>query len=129
MSTGSESSMAVSKPPMLALLTNGGSSSTPSWTVSDAGYQANEELIDVLSCQKVTADGNGGVSVQGSSGSPQVLMPTSALNKSGSICAEDATGGQASAAQGWIERAAESLPIAAALLLAGWAAQSSLVIL
>ncbi|KAI0655767.1 glycoside hydrolase family 13 protein [Cubamyces menziesii] len=129
LSTGSESSMAVSKPPMLALLTNGGSSSTPSWTVPDAGYQANEELIDVLSCKMVTADANGGVNVQGSGGSPQVLVPTSALSKSGSTCAEDATGGQASAARGWVERAAESVPIVAALLLAGWAAQSSLVIL
>ena len=121
--------MAVSKPPMLALLTNGGSSSTPSWTVPDAGYQANEELIDVLSCKMVTADAKGGVNVQGSGGSPQVLVPTSALSKSGSTCAEDATGGQASAARGWVERAAESVPIVAALLLAGWAAQSSLVIL
>ncbi|KAI8992740.1 glycoside hydrolase family 13 protein [Trametes punicea] len=127
--SGSESTMAVYKPPMLALLTNGGSSSSPSWTVPDAGYQGNEELVDVLTCNKLNADTNGGVSVQGSGGNPQVLMPTSSLSKSGSVCSNAATGGQASSARGWFGGAADSLPIVTAFLLAGWAAQCSLVII
>ncbi|KAI0776563.1 glycoside hydrolase family 13 protein [Trametes elegans] len=125
-STGSESTFAVSKPPLLALLTNGGSSSSPSWKVSDVGYQANEELIDVLSCNKVTADGNGAVTVQGSGGNPQVLLPTSALSKAGSACGQ--LGNQSSSARGWIDSTANSLPVVAALVLAMWAAQSSLVL-
>ncbi|KAJ3010973.1 hypothetical protein NUW54_g2318 [Trametes sanguinea] len=128
LSSGSESTLAVSKPPMLALLTNGGSSSNPSWSVPSAGFSANEELVDVLTCSKLNADSNGGVSVQGSAGSPQVLMPVSSLSKSGNVCSSLATGGQASSARGWFGGAVESLPLIAAFLLAGWAAQSSLII-
>ncbi|KAI0365853.1 glycoside hydrolase family 13 protein [Pilatotrama ljubarskyi] len=126
--TGSESTMAISKPPMLTLLTNGGSSSSPSWSVVDAGFQANEELVDVLTCSKMNADGNGGVTVQGSGGNPQVLMPTSALSKAGTACSNLATGGQASSANSWIGDAANSLPVVAALVLAAWASQSSLIL-
>ena len=64
--------MAISKPPMLTLLTNGGSSSSPSWTITDAIYQPNEELVDILTCNKVNADSKGGVAVKGSGGNPQV---------------------------------------------------------
>ncbi|OSC98372.1 glycoside hydrolase family 13 protein [Trametes coccinea BRFM310] len=129
LSSGSESTLAVSKPPMLALLTNGGSSSSPSWSVPSAGFIANEELVDVLTCNKLNADSNGGVSVQGSGGSPQVLMPVSSLSKSGNVCSDLATGGQASSARGWFGGAAESLPLIAAFLFASWAAQSSLIII
>ena len=59
---------------MLALLSNGGSSSTPSWDVPEAGYEPNEELVDVVSCTRISADSNGGVSVQGSDGNPQVCL-------------------------------------------------------
>ncbi|PSR70436.1 hypothetical protein PHLCEN_2v13687 [Hermanssonia centrifuga] len=90
-------SMAVSKPPMLALLSNKGSSSSPEWTVASAGFSPNEQLVDVLTCSSVTADSNGGITVQGSGGMPQVLMPISALSKSGTVCPKVATG-QASSA-------------------------------
>lgn len=141
--------MAILKPPMLALLSNGGSSSTPKWTVSDAGFQANEELVDVLTCTKMNADSNGGVTVQGSGGSPQVrstiplccaysgidmtgctqvLIPTSALSTAGTTCSSLATVTQTSSARGWVDGAADSLPVLAALVLAVWAAQSSLVL-
>lgn len=62
----------MSKPPLLALLTNGGASSTPSWTVSKAGYTASESLIDTLTCNTYTADSSGGVSITGSQGAPVV---------------------------------------------------------
>ncbi|EIW57027.1 glycoside hydrolase family 13 protein [Trametes versicolor FP-101664 SS1] len=127
-SSGSDSTMAILKPPMLALLSNGGSSSTPKWTVSDAGFQANEELVDVLTCTKMNADSNGGVTVQGSGGSPQVLIPTSALSTAGTTCSSLATVTQTSSARGWVDGAADSLPVLAALVLAVWAAQSSLVL-
>ncbi|KAI0753794.1 glycoside hydrolase superfamily [Fomes fomentarius] len=81
--TPSGSTLAVSKPPLLALLTNGGSSSSPKWDVPEAGYKPNEELVDIISCSKVTADANGGVSATGSGGSPQVLLPASALGDAG----------------------------------------------
>ena len=49
-----------------------------SWSVPSAGYTANEALIDVLTCNTVTADGSGGVSAQSAGGMPQVLVPASA---------------------------------------------------
>ncbi len=101
---------------MLALLSNKGSSSSPEWTVASAGFSPNEQLVDVLTCSSVTADSNGGITVQGSGGMPQVsgnllhtqlwfvlmllvqvLMPISALSKSGTVCPKVATG-QASSA-------------------------------
>ncbi|EKM52807.1 glycoside hydrolase family 13 protein [Phanerochaete carnosa HHB-10118-sp] len=88
----SASQIVASKPPLLALLTNQGSSSSPQWTVSSAGYQPNEDLVDVVSCTKVTADSNGGVSATAQGGNPMVLVPASALNKSGSVCQSLATG-------------------------------------
>ncbi|GJE95538.1 glycoside hydrolase family 13 protein [Phanerochaete sordida] len=84
--------LAVSKPPLLALLSNQGSSSSPQWSVASAGYKANEDLVDVVSCTKVTADSNGGVSTTAQSGKPVVLVPASALPKSGSVCQSLATG-------------------------------------
>ncbi|PCH42776.1 glycoside hydrolase family 13 protein [Wolfiporia cocos MD-104 SS10] len=68
----SQNTLVVSKPPMLTLLTNGGSASTPSWSVPDVGYAGDEDLIDALSCDTMKADKDGGVSVQGSGGMPQV---------------------------------------------------------
>jgi alpha-amylase len=68
----SQSSLVISKAPLVALLTNEGGSSTPTWTVSNAGFSANEEVWDVLTCTKYTADGSGSLSVTGSSGKPQV---------------------------------------------------------
>lgn len=82
----SESSIIASKPPLVALLTNQGNSSTPTWSVSGVGFSANEEVYDVLSCTKYTADGNGALTVTGSSGQPQVLLPTSALTAAGRTC-------------------------------------------
>ncbi|THH31734.1 hypothetical protein EUX98_g2466 [Antrodiella citrinella] len=68
--------LAVQKPGVLALLANGGNSSTPQWTVPNAGFKANEVLMDIVACTTVTADGNGGVTVTGSGGMPLILMPT-----------------------------------------------------
>lgn len=66
------STISLTKPGMLALLTNVGASGSASWTEPNAGFSANEALIDVLSCNAVTADGNGGVTTTASGGLPQV---------------------------------------------------------
>ena len=54
--------------------------------------------LAACSDDSATADGNGGLSVNGSQGNPQVLLPASALNKSGSLCPNLATGAQKSSA-------------------------------
>jgi len=79
----SNNSLAISKPPMLALLSNAGNTSTPSWNISDAGYDANQQLVDVLSCNSVQADGSGAVTVTSTNGDPVVLLPNSMLVGSG----------------------------------------------
>ncbi|RDX40957.1 glycoside hydrolase family 13 protein [Lentinus brumalis] len=114
----SESTLAVSKPPLLALLTNVGNISTAAttWNVPDAGYPANEVLVDVLTCNKVTADKSGGVLVHASSGEPQVLLPTSALSASGSICSNLAAQGQSSSALRNVVASALPVGIAVALV-------------
>ncbi|KAH9914300.1 glycoside hydrolase superfamily [Fomitopsis serialis] len=73
--------LAVSKYPMLSLLTNVGASGTPAWDVSSGtGYSSGTELIDVLTCTTYTAGSGGSVSVTGSGGNPVILLPTSAFN-------------------------------------------------
>ncbi|KAH9999621.1 glycoside hydrolase family 13 protein [Russula compacta] len=58
-------SMAVFKPPMLGLFTNVGSESPQgvTWKV-DAVFSPNELLVDVLTCAKIAADAQGGVTAQ-----------------------------------------------------------------
>lgn len=67
--------LAVSKYPLLSLLTNVGASGTPAWDVSsDTGYDEGTELIDALTCTTYTAGSSGSVSVTGSSGDPVVSV-------------------------------------------------------
>ena len=92
-------SMAVSKPPILALFTNIGSDSLQSttWHV-DAVFSPNELLVDVLTCTKVLADAQGGVTVPCAYGMPQVLMPAASLRQGGMVCPSIATGTRAKSA-------------------------------
>ncbi|KAI0250972.1 glycoside hydrolase family 13 protein [Lactifluus subvellereus] len=92
-------SMAVSKPPMLALYTNIGSESPRSitWHV-DAVFSPSELLVDVLTCTKVLADAQGGVTVPCAYGMPQVLMPAASLRQGGMVCPSIATGMRAKSA-------------------------------
>ena len=83
-----ESTFAISKPPMLALLTNQGSGGSPVWDVPDAGFGAGETVVDVLTCATFNADAHGGVTVTGSAGAPVVLLPQSVVSTSGGkLCA------------------------------------------
>jgi len=88
----SSSTLAISKPPLLTLLTNGGNSSSVSWTVPDAMFKGGEALVEVLTCNTMSANQKGGLSVNGNQGMPQVIMPASALSKTGPLCANVATG-------------------------------------
>ncbi|KAL1673620.1 glycoside hydrolase family 13 protein [Schizophyllum commune] len=83
--------MAVSKPPLLGLFTNVGMSGDASWSV-DGAYDANEELVDVLSCMVINADGSGKVSASSSGGLPQVLIPTKYLSSDSGVCQDQAGG-------------------------------------
>ena len=83
--------MAVSKPPLLGLFTNVGMSGDASWSV-DGAYDANEELVDVLSCMVINADGSGKVSASSSGGLPQVLIPTKYLSSDAGVCQDQAGG-------------------------------------
>ena len=80
------STVAVSKPPMTALLTNQGGGASPWWNVPSAGYKPGAQLGDVLSCRTVTADKAGGVAVAGSAGQPMVLLPVEVVRRSGTVC-------------------------------------------
>ncbi|PIL26375.1 ATP-binding cassette transporter [Ganoderma sinense ZZ0214-1] len=89
----SQHTVAVSKPPLLALLSNLGNTSTPNWNVPGAGYKPGETLVDVLTCNKVVADDKGGVLVTGKAGNPQILLPVTALDPKGRMCSNMATPG------------------------------------
>lgn len=84
----SETALAVSKPPMLALFTNVGAGSTASWNVAKSGYSGNTELIDVLSCTVITTSSDGGLITNTTDGSPRVYLPLSALSASNKICVD-----------------------------------------
>ena len=71
----SASQLAVAKGPMLALLTNAGGSSSPSWSIPSTNYTKGEELIDALSCTTTKAGENGAVSWTSASGMPAVRPP------------------------------------------------------
>ena len=70
----SANTLVVSKPPMLALLSNIGSQQTSSvrWNVTRPVFRGGEQLVDVLTCREFLAGENGGVSVQSDGGMPKV---------------------------------------------------------
>ncbi|KIK65915.1 glycoside hydrolase family 13 protein [Collybiopsis luxurians FD-317 M1] len=84
------STLAVSKPPFLTLLTNGGSSSSAKWSIPSSAklFSGSESLMDVLTCNTVSTSSDGSLSVTADSGLPQVLMPASS---SGSLCKSQST--------------------------------------
>ncbi|KAJ6608858.1 glycoside hydrolase superfamily [Mycena sp. CBHHK59/15] len=55
------STLMLSKPPLLTLLTNVGASATtqPTWSIPAGLYAANTTLVDVLACTALTVDGTG----------------------------------------------------------------------
>jgi alpha-amylase len=89
----SENTLAVSKPPMLALFTNLGASGAVSWKVPKSGYSGNTRLIDVLSCTVVTTNSDGSLATNTTNGLPQVYVPVSALSASNKICVDHLSAG------------------------------------
>lgn len=83
-SGGGNGTVALLKPPMLALLSNSGNTSTPEWTISgsETGFAPGTTLVDVLTCDVVVTGEDGGVSTRSDKGLPLVLLPQSALASS-----------------------------------------------
>ena len=77
----SPSLLAVWKPPLLALLTNIGSTATspPIWKIPASAklFKSKEEVVDILTCVVFTADDNGGLSIIAEGGLPKILLPAS----------------------------------------------------
>ena len=82
----SETTLAVSKPPMLALFTNVGAGGAGSWNIAKSGYSGNTQLIDVLSCTTATTNSDGGLTANTTNGLPQIYLPLSSLSASNKIC-------------------------------------------
>ena len=93
----SETTLAVSKSPMLALFTNVGAGGSISWKVPKSGYSGNTRLVDVLSCTVVTTNSDGSLSANTTNGLPQVYLPVSALSASNKICAQQLGDGNSAA--------------------------------
>jgi alpha-amylase len=77
---------------VVAVFTNVGSSSSATVTLSSSatGFEANQGLVDVMSCTPFTADSSGRITVTLANGLPRVLYPAARLSGS-SIC-PDLTG-------------------------------------
>ncbi|KAF9221280.1 glycoside hydrolase family 13 protein [Gyrodon lividus] len=92
-----DNTLVVSKPPMLALLTNVGTQPTTSvrWNVTHPVFKSRERLVDILTCRTYISGENGGVSIQSDGGMPKVLMPASSLQRSPSLCPQSADVGSA----------------------------------
>ncbi|KAF8735774.1 hypothetical protein AX14_001492 [Amanita brunnescens Koide BX004] len=92
-----DNTIALWKPPILTLLTNVGNdtNSYTSWDTPggmSALFQPNQELVDIFTCRKVYANGDGGLHVQSSYGMPQMLLPSNSLSRKGALCPGSAAG-------------------------------------
>lgn len=118
-------SISVKKDSMLALLTNVGSNSRSSWGVPNAGYSPNTDLMEVLSCTKLTTDVQGGVTATTSTGQPMVYLPMTVVSGSG-LC----SGNQNSSSKGsGVPSVRADFAHSAAWLLTTLAIASSLLII
>ncbi|KAK4154020.1 glycoside hydrolase [Chaetomidium leptoderma] len=72
---------------VVGIFTNVGSSSSATVTLASSatGFEANQALVDVMSCTAYATDPNGGLAVTLANGLPRVLYPTARLASSG-IC-------------------------------------------
>ncbi|SJL08577.1 related to Alpha-amylase A type-3 [Armillaria ostoyae] len=65
--------IAISKPPLLTLLTNVGRTGSATWKVPGV-FNASQELIDVLTCTGYAIDQDASLTVSCNDGSPKILM-------------------------------------------------------
>lgn len=92
--TVNPSTIAISRSPLVALLTNAGSSAdSPTYfTVNDTIFNVNETLVDILTCNTFSATSTGGINVESFYGDPQIVLPASKLSKKGPLCPAVAQG-------------------------------------
>ncbi|CED84418.1 glycoside hydrolase family 13 protein [Phaffia rhodozyma] len=85
-------SIAISKYPLLSVLTNQGSaqSGTESLTIQTA-YQPESMVVDVLSCVLSQVDSSGSLTVHINYGQPQVFMPLTSIALDPPFCADVAS--------------------------------------
>ncbi|GLB36809.1 putative protein with domain of unknown function (DUF1966) [Lyophyllum shimeji] len=95
----SDNGLVVSKPPLVALLTNVGNSSTAAttWDIPASTFKGSETVVNVLDCKTMTAAPDGSLHVRVQGGMPQLLLPGSVLSKSGNLCTKVAAGGKSGA--------------------------------
>ncbi|KAK0497870.1 glycoside hydrolase family 13 protein [Armillaria luteobubalina] len=68
--------IAISKPPLLTLLTNVGRTGSATWKIPGV-FNASQELLDVLTCTRYAVDQDTSLTVSCSDGSPKVSVPMS----------------------------------------------------
>lgn len=101
----SPAALAVKKAPLVALLTNAGSSGAAAWALPAGTFKGGAAVVDVLTCTRVSADKDGALSMSARDGLPQVLLPATALNKTDGLCASEAVAASGAArvgATGWV---------------------------
>ena len=111
----SEATLAVSKPPMLALFTNVGAGGSASWNVAKSGYSGNTQLIDVLSCTAVTTNSDGSLTASTTNGSAHVYLPLSALTSS-KLCGNNVDAGNSTSTSNGVMPSFDAM---SSLMLAG----------
>ncbi|KAK0236687.1 GH13 alpha-amylase precursor [Armillaria nabsnona] len=70
--------IAISKPPLLTLLTNVGRTGSATWKVPGV-FNASQELVDVLTCTGYFVDQDASLTVSCNDGSPKILMLSEAV--------------------------------------------------
>lgn len=87
-----DSEIAISKPPMLSVLSNrGAGSGSNTLKLNNLAYDANTQLLDVIGCKTYSTNGDKSLDVTVQDGAPQVFVPAS-LNQDNKICSSTATG-------------------------------------
>lgn len=71
---------------IIAVLSNlGDNGASYTLTLGNTGFTSGEVVVEVLTCETVTADSNGDIAVPMASGLPRIYFPLAALDNSG-IC-------------------------------------------
>ncbi|KAK0213615.1 GH13 alpha-amylase precursor [Armillaria fumosa] len=65
--------IAISKPPLLTLLTNVGRMGSATWKIPEV-FNASQELLDMLTCTRYAVDQDASLTVSCNDGSPKILM-------------------------------------------------------
>ncbi|KAK0441147.1 glycoside hydrolase family 13 protein [Desarmillaria tabescens] len=77
---GGNQAIAISKLPILTLLTNVGQSGTATWNVPGV-FEPKQALVDVLTCNQFIVPSNGNMTVSSNDGLPKVLMPSTVADQ------------------------------------------------